>query len=218
MTWQQYFLQFALDTWHSHQAMALTGTENGYVLPDDLVADKEQVVENMKKSATEYGYADLDEFMASYMGPGCSFDDYLKYMDLYYQGFGYLQQEYDQIAFDAEEVDAYFQEHTADGSSIVFFTISSEMSSTCSILEASIFDLGGIIRMTGSGVILQIAIVTGTGIFVIDDSSKRSAASISIHNTTQEFRTVFLFPGRGPFILSGCSTIQKHLEFLDVYR
>ena len=114
MTWQQYFLQFALDTWHSHQAMALTGTENGYVLPDDLVADKEQVVENMKKSATEYGYTDLDEFMASYMGPGCSFDDYLKYMDLYYQGFGYLQQEYDQIAFDAEEVDAYFQEHTAD--------------------------------------------------------------------------------------------------------
>ena len=114
MTWQQYFLQFALDTWHSHQAVTLAGEENGYVLADELVKAKEDLRQEMEAAAAGYGYENMDEFMYDYMAPGCSYENYHQYMDLYYRGYGYLDQVYLNTSFDATQVEEYFLENEAD--------------------------------------------------------------------------------------------------------
>lgn len=114
MTWQQYFLQAALDSWHSHQAMALAGEENGFVLEGELLEEKNTIPEELSKMAESYGYEDMDTMMSDYMGPGCSYEDYLHYMDLFYQGYGYLEHVYQNTSFEADEVEAFFLEHEAD--------------------------------------------------------------------------------------------------------
>ena len=114
VTWQQYFLQFALDTWHSHQAVALEGIANGYEMDPGLVEAKNQLQADMMEAAEGYGYESMDAFMHDYMAPGCSFEDYMHYMDLYYQGYGYLDQVFAGISFDAAQVEAYFLENEAD--------------------------------------------------------------------------------------------------------
>ena len=114
VTWQQYFLQFALDSWHSHQAMALEGAANGYELTAELQAEKDQIPAEMEEMAATYGYDDMDAMMHDYMGPGCSYEDYMNYMDLFYRGYGYLEYEFANTTFDADRVEAFFQEHEAE--------------------------------------------------------------------------------------------------------
>ena len=55
MTWQQYFLQYALDNWHSHQAVGLTGADNGYELTQDLLDARDRIQQDMENTAVEYG-------------------------------------------------------------------------------------------------------------------------------------------------------------------
>jgi len=114
MTWQQYFLQYALDNWHSHQAVTLVGAENGYDLNPELLEDLELGHQQMEETAVSYGYENMDEFMYDYMAPGCSYENYKKYLDLYYRGYGYLDQIYMDTVFTAEDVEAYFLENEAD--------------------------------------------------------------------------------------------------------
>lgn len=114
VTWQQYFLQFALDTWHSHQAMALEGQADGYELTDEIQTAISQIPAEFEEMAATYGYEDLDAMMHDYMGPGCSFQDYMSYMDTFYRGFGYLEHKRESAVFDAAQVEAFFLEHEAD--------------------------------------------------------------------------------------------------------
>ena len=55
---------------------------------------------------------------------------------------------------------------------------SGEMTAACRILEAAVFDLGGVVRMTGPGAVLEIAVIPGAGVFVVDDGGNGSAAGI----------------------------------------
>ena len=111
MTWQQYFLESALKTWHSHMAMVLEGEANGFELTGQLLEAKNNLATDMEAMANSNGYDDMEEFIYSYIGPGCTFDDYLAYMEVYYQGYGYFNHLYDQAVFTEEEVEAYFAEN-----------------------------------------------------------------------------------------------------------
>ena len=111
ITWQQYFLDSALDNWHSHVAMSQEGAENGYELSGDLLEAKNNVASEMESMAASYGYADMEAFVLDYIGPGCSYEDYLEYMSAYYEGYGYFNHLYDTITFTAEEVEAYYAEN-----------------------------------------------------------------------------------------------------------
>lgn len=111
MTWQQYFLESALNNWHSHVAMAKEGEEAGFELTGEILEAKNNVPSDMEEMAHTYGYEDMEAFVLDYIGPGCSYEDYLGYMSLYFDGYGYFSHLYDNTAFTAEEVEAYFAEN-----------------------------------------------------------------------------------------------------------
>jgi len=111
MTWQQYFLQYALDNWHSHQAVGLAGADNGYELTQDLLDARDRIQQDMENTAVEYGYENMDLFMNDYMAPGCSFENYKQYMDLYYNCNGYLDHVYTNTSVDADQVTEYYREN-----------------------------------------------------------------------------------------------------------
>ena len=65
----------------------------------------------MEAEALKNGYASADEMLQDSMGPGCTMDDYLEYMRVYYLGYTYFAELYEQIDPTLEEMDAYFQEN-----------------------------------------------------------------------------------------------------------
>jgi len=111
MTWQQYFLDYALNSWHQHQSMALESAENGYVLDEVYQAELDALDQQLAEMAEYYGFADTEELMRDYIGPGCTTEDYGTYLATYYQGLGYLEHLGSNMEVTYEDVDAFYLEN-----------------------------------------------------------------------------------------------------------
>jgi hypothetical protein len=91
------------------------------------------------------------------------------------------------------------------------------MSTTGYILIATVFDLGRIVSMTGSGAIFEVVVVTGTGVCVFDNCGNGSTAGISIHDSCQKLRTIGFLSCGGVIILTGRSAVKKILKLFKIH-
>ena len=108
MTWQQYFLDYALNTWHTHQAVALAGKDAGYELEEIYQTELDAIPDQINEMIEYYGLTDAEQWIQEYIGPGCTVEDYLDYIETYYRGYGYLDQLEKGMTFTADEVEAYY--------------------------------------------------------------------------------------------------------------
>lgn len=108
VTWEQYFLDSAIQVWQSNVAFAELAKREGYVLPEDYQADLDGMEANLQKSATEGGYESLDAMVQESFGAGVTFEDYFEYMEVYYLGYAYFEELYSAIDPTVEEIEAYF--------------------------------------------------------------------------------------------------------------
>lgn len=113
MTWQQYFLEYALNVWNQHQSVALAGKDAGYELSELYQEELDSLPQQIKETAEYYGAEDVEEWIQSYIGPGCTTADFLSYMNTYYLGVGYLESLETSITVTEAEVEAYFAENEA---------------------------------------------------------------------------------------------------------
>lgn len=113
MTWQQYFLDYALNIWHQHQAVALVGKDAGHEMTESYQAELDSLPGQIQEMAEYYGASDAESWLQDYIGPGCTTEDFLSYMRTYYLGMGYLEELEKTTSFTAEEVEAYFTENEA---------------------------------------------------------------------------------------------------------
>ncbi len=116
-TWQQYFLACALESWQGNQALAMEANANGFQLEGEHREYLDGLRETMETAAAEDGFESVDAMLQTEMGPGCTVDDYLAYMESYYTGYMYFTKLYDALDPTDEEVEAYFAENEADFSS-----------------------------------------------------------------------------------------------------
>lgn len=108
-TWQQYFLSCALEAWNAYEALAQDAVAAGFdQQSEDYQTYAASLREEVAASAEDYGYATIDEMLASIVGPGSTEDAYINYMQTYYLGYLYFNTLYDQLAPTAEEIEAYF--------------------------------------------------------------------------------------------------------------
>ena len=114
MTWQQYFLSCALDTWSSYQAMALEAEELNMVMSDDLRQELENLPEELEETAAGYGMESADALMKQNFGAAADIQTYQRYWELYYMGYEYYSDQYEKLQPTAEEVEAYFAEYEAE--------------------------------------------------------------------------------------------------------
>lgn len=113
-TWQQYFLELALDNYHRYQALSLLAEENGFILDEELQASLDAMPEQLEAQALEYGYDSAEDMIQTEMGAGCTVADYMAYLELSYKGYQYFAAEFEKLDPTAEEIDAYFTEHEED--------------------------------------------------------------------------------------------------------
>lgn len=113
MTWQQYFLELALDTWRSYQAMNLEGNAAGFQLSSEDQEYLSSIKSDLSAMAAEYGFQDAEALVAHNVGPGSSVDAYLNYMNVYYYGYMFYNNQVNNIDPTDEEVEQYYAENEA---------------------------------------------------------------------------------------------------------
>ena len=110
MTWQQYFLGAALDTWCAYQALSLEADAADHVMDQETKDFLENIPNDMETLAASYGFATVEELLLANFGPGVTLDNYKKHMYTYYNGYDYFADLYDAVEFTDEEIAAYFEE------------------------------------------------------------------------------------------------------------
>lgn len=111
LTWQQYFIDCAINCWQEFTAMAQAAEEQGIEMDADLRADLEGMEASLQEMAESNGYADTQELLEASFGPGATYEAYARYMEIYYMGYSYYAQMYEEAQPTAEEVEAYFHEN-----------------------------------------------------------------------------------------------------------
>ncbi len=110
-TWQQFFLASALNTWKNHQVLAAEAEKANYQMDAAMAAELENTRASMDQNAAMYGFESAEELLAYNVGRGASIEDYLHFMNLYYPGTLYFNEQVEANAPTAEEVEAYFTEN-----------------------------------------------------------------------------------------------------------
>lgn len=111
MTWQQYFLQEALNTWYSYQALAIEAEAVGHELEEEHRKELEDLPGVLEESAKEQGFASADELLQKLVGPCGDVDGFLEYEKVYYESMSFYYAESDKMIPSDEEAKAYFDAH-----------------------------------------------------------------------------------------------------------
>lgn len=110
-TWQQYFLESALQNWQTYTALALEAEAKGHEMDDEYKKLLEEMKGTMEESAKKAGFATVDEMLADEMGAGVTYEDYYEYLVTYYTGYSYFDHCYTSFAPTDAEIDAYFEKN-----------------------------------------------------------------------------------------------------------
>ena len=114
LTWQQYFLDVSLETWHAYKALAEEAKSVGFdKQSEDYQTYAAALQSDVRASAESYGYNSISAMLEEIVGPGSTEDAYIDYMKTYYLGylyFNHLMEE--QMPTDAD-IEAYFDENAA---------------------------------------------------------------------------------------------------------
>ena len=113
-TWQQYFLLTAVHAWQRYQALAAEADANGYQLDGDTADYLAKLPQTMEEEAVAAGFEDAAALMKYNVGAGADIDDYVKFMDVYYRGYGYYKQTSEGFTATDEEIEAMFAAHEED--------------------------------------------------------------------------------------------------------
>lgn len=110
-TWQQFFLASALNTWKNQQVLAAEAELANYEMDAAMAEELANTRASMEQNAAMYGFESAEELLAYNVGRGASIEDYLHFMNLYYPGTLYFNEQVEANAPTAEEVEAYFTEN-----------------------------------------------------------------------------------------------------------
>lgn len=113
-SWEQYFVELALNSWHRYLVLGLEAQKAGMELTEENRKNLDEFPAALEENAGAYGYASAEEMIAADFGEGITVEDYLWYLELQYLGQQYYNQIYDAEQPTREEVSAYFDEHADD--------------------------------------------------------------------------------------------------------
>ena len=110
-TWQQFFLEGALNSWNNYRAMAAEADANGFELTEEQRATIDNAAAELEEAATANGFESGIAMLHSSLGAGAELEDYVYFMELYYKANGYYAQIAQSFEPTDEQLDDYFEEH-----------------------------------------------------------------------------------------------------------
>mgnify|MGYP005849831989 FL=1 len=110
-TWQQFFLEGALNSWNNYRAMAAEADANGFELTEQQRAAIDNAAAELEEAAAANGFESGIAMLHSSLGAGAELEDYVYFMELYYKANGYYAQIAQGFEPTDEQLDDYFEEH-----------------------------------------------------------------------------------------------------------
>ncbi len=114
MTWQQYFVEQALGSWHRYAALNLLAQEEGVEMSQSSQQILETIATQIEQIATMYGFENGLEMLQADWGSACNMDGYVRYTQAYLAGMDYYDVKFEQIQPSDQEIETYFEENQAE--------------------------------------------------------------------------------------------------------
>ena len=108
MTYQQMFLQQALESWSRYAVLVQMSQEKGFALTAEQKTYLDSFNAQMEALASENGYADVEKFVDEQLFPGSSVEAYYKYSEISYTALSYYDTLYEAWMPTADEIEAYY--------------------------------------------------------------------------------------------------------------
>ena len=103
LTWEQYFMDMALETCRNYLSVYMMAMEEGYKPSEDLEMSLKELPQTMVELAQEEGFENADALIADRFGAGCTVADYEEYCRIYY-----VSAEYINITPTAQQLEDYY--------------------------------------------------------------------------------------------------------------
>lgn len=110
-SWQQYFLQAALESWQQDQALSLEADKNGFELTAEYQEYLDGLYDTLQESATKNEFESVEAMLQQDMGVAADFESYKYYLERYYKGNLYYNDNYTKVEVTQEEIEEYFTEN-----------------------------------------------------------------------------------------------------------
>lgn len=110
-TWEQYFLERAVDAWKEYQLVKILATEAGFTLDAEWEESLASMPEQLEAQAVSSGYENADQLLTDVIGPNCTMDMYMEYVRTSYWGNAFYSTMSEECIPTLEEMSAYFEEN-----------------------------------------------------------------------------------------------------------
>ena len=107
-TWQQMFLDLAVERFSNVAAAIQEGKAAGYALPESEQAYVDGLADSLEASATAYGYENADAYLEAAFGPGVTLADYQKFVADYYYASGYIDSLVEAESYTKDDISAFY--------------------------------------------------------------------------------------------------------------
>ena len=114
LTWQQYFLEDALNNWKVFDAVAQQAWENGFQMTADSQKQLDELEDGLAQTAADNGFEDTAAMIVRNFGTGATVEDYKSFWEIYFLGSDYYNEVAASYAPTAEEVAEFFNTHEAE--------------------------------------------------------------------------------------------------------
>ena len=113
-TWQQYFIELAIETWQRDALVLDMAKKAGFTMPQDYASQFETLEKDMLNTAVSKKYTSLDAFLESMMGRGTTFQAYYNYLWDYFLGGTYWAEYIETVEVNMDEIEAYYEAHKSE--------------------------------------------------------------------------------------------------------
>ncbi|MBO4419907.1 MAG: peptidylprolyl isomerase [Oscillospiraceae bacterium] len=111
LSWEQYFLMAGMDDFHNYAALATRAKSEGYTMEAGEEAQLSEVRDGLMERFAEAGYDSADSYVQANFGTSVRYEDYVRYLELYFYAMSYQNSLYRAINPEDSELESYFDEH-----------------------------------------------------------------------------------------------------------
>lgn len=110
-TWQEYFLDAAINTWHRYTVITHMADEAEFQLSDEIKTYFDTLPEDMEKWAEQYKYDSVQAMISHDFGAAAAYENYEEYLRLYYYSYEFFGSEYDAIEVTNADIEKYYTDN-----------------------------------------------------------------------------------------------------------
>lgn len=112
-TWQQYFLNSAVDTWKTYQCLMLQSETEKSPMDPEMQKELDNLQTNLEAAAQEGGYESVEDMFRKDIGPGITYEDYYGYLSVYSTAISHYNYRCDTMEITDAMIEDYFNKNEA---------------------------------------------------------------------------------------------------------